>query len=699
MRGSDDHSAVDDFLAESQELIDLLSRDVLRLEVRDKTEAESQQNFNDLFRTVHTLKGLSAMFGFADLSRLAHILEDLLDDLRLGKLTLDDRVLDLLYEGTEGLSGLLRSNQEGGNATLDLEAFAESIKRLPRKQVPQRAILEQLGIDPAILAVLTEYEEHRLIENFERGLNIYDLVVTVELDQIETAIDDLKKRSQGIAEIIGYLPTLGTTGQKCIDMAVLLASKRSASSLSEQLGVAESAMKPIRKIASPAMGSFSLASMYSMEPKASSLNAPSQSRAGTTDHEERTLRSLSSMVRVDIRRLDHLLNTVGELGVVRASVARLLQRLRDGELDLRQLTAEMHHAHRSFGRLLNELQGSVLEARMVPLSQLFDKMAVVLRRTIREIGKDARLKVIGADTEVDKLVVEAIADPLMHIVRNAVDHGVEPPDERIALGKPLQAEISIHAYHQGNHVVIEIADDGRGIDPRAVQDAAASKGLLPATSVVELAPTDVFPVLFAPGFTTATEVTDLSGRGVGMDVVKTNIARLGGAVDLNSRLGAGTKITITLPITLAIINVLLFETGGRLLAISLASVQEALRVDEDEFFTVNGREMLTLRGETLSLCRLGKLLRFGEEPDVHRYVILIALGQRRVGLVVDRLLGQQDAVIKALGSSLSDVSGIAGASDLGDGRLVLVLDAAAILDEVAATAGSLQLGEGQHERT
>jgi two-component system chemotaxis sensor kinase CheA len=408
---------------------------------------------------------------------------------------------------------------------------------------------------------------------------------------------------------------------------------------------------------------------------------------------EISLRSLANVVRVDIRKLDHLMNVVGELGTVRAALGRLLDRFRSG-MDP-ALASEAQRISRAFARHLADAQESVLDIRMVPLSQLFDKVAVVVRQLAREQDKEVRLLVTGSETEVDKLIAEELADPLMHIVRNAIDHGIEAAVNRPALKKPRTATLAINAYQKGSSVVIELSDDGRGIDPSVVRDAAMKKGLMAESALADFSRDDLLDLVFLPGFSTAAAITDVSGRGVGMDVVKTNITRLGGAVELDSELGVGTKVTITLPITLAIINALLFEVGKRSFALPLTVVQEALRLDKSHVKTIEGREVLTLRGTTLPLCRVSEHFRFarteGEMGDA--FVIVVAVGPRRLGLIVDRLLGQQDLVVKGLGRSLANVHGIAGAADMGDHKLLLVLDAAAILEEVLVGRAP-QLGVG-----
>jgi len=304
--------------------------------------------------------------------------------------------------------------------------------------------------------------------------------------------------------------------------------------------------------------------------------------------------------------------------------------------------------------------------------------------------------VTGAETEIDKLIVEELSDPLMHMIRNAIDHGIEPREERLRAGKPAIGTIALNAFQKGNQVVIEVEDDGAGMDPAALVGAAIRRGVVNAEEARELALRDVFALVFMPGFTTKQVATDLSGRGVGLDVVKTNIAKLGGVVDITSDVGIGTKMTITLPITLAIINVLLVDIGGRPFAIPLASVEEAMALDEAHVRAIESREVLTVRGASLPICRLERL--FGMQPRGARkaraFVVIAQVADRRLGLVVDELVGQRDIVIKPLGKSLSRTRGFAGATELGDQRVALVLDVAALIEEVLATGETRFLVHG-----
>jgi two-component system chemotaxis sensor kinase CheA len=335
-------------------------------------------------------------------------------------------------------------------------------------------------------------------------------------------------------------------------------------------------------------------------------------------------------------------------------------------------------------RKLDELQKGILDVRMVPLGQVFDKLARLVRRIAREAGKEIDFSIAGGDVELDKLIVEELSDPLMHIIRNAIDHGIERPERREEGGKVRRGKVALRAHTQGAHVVIEIRDDGAGIDPERVKEVAVERGLITASQADELGARELLNLIFLPGFSTARSVSELSGRGVGLDVVKTNIAHLSGIIDLETEVGQGTALTLTLPVTLAIIRALVVSVSDRLYAVPLNSVLEILSVRDDEIRTVERREVVTLRGRTLPLLRLARLFDLPEKPLTRHFVVVVGLAQQRLGIVLDDLAGQQDIVAKPLGGRLRNVRGISGATDLGNRRTVLVLDVGALVEEVLA---------------
>jgi two-component system chemotaxis sensor kinase CheA len=698
----------DEFFAESQEIVEALSRDLLLLDHGQKEGKTDPDLVNSVFRGVHTLKGIAGMFGFAELSETAHQLEDLLDQIRLGKVALSQQTLDVLFEGVEVLQRLLGAAR-GESHEVDLEGFARLLQNVLGGGASEAETgLSGLELDPGVLSVLTEYEEHRLRTSVEQNVPLYRLRAKFSLTSIDTELEALKQLIKSFAEIITYLPSTEPSDDDSLEIVVLVASRRTLQQFREALSSTDIVVDLVQKRASgsiaapplevPPSGSIAPPAHGSVPPPPGAL-----AREGDVSP-----RAIAKTVRVDIEKLDHLMNVVGELGIVKSSVARVVERLA-ARPELKALLTELHRAQRAFERHLAGLQEGILDVRMVPLSQTFDRLGRAVRQASRERDKDVRLAVTGADTEVDKLIVEELVDPLLHIIRNAVDHGIESAEARHRVGKSPSGTIALNAYQKGNHVVIEIEDDGAGIDTTRVATRAIERGILTPETAAEMNAHELRQLIFLPGLSTAREVTDLSGRGVGMDVVRTNIGRLGGVVDVQSEVGVGTKFTLTLPITLAIVNALVLDVCQQAFAIPLSVVQEALFFDERGVRRIEGREVITLRGESLPIARVATLFalerreapaaRPGRRQGQAGYVVVTSLGQRRLGLVVDALEGQRDIITKPLGKSLASVRGISGATDLGDQRVILVLDAPAILDEVLSNDASAQLLSGNAQRS
>jgi two-component system chemotaxis sensor kinase CheA len=678
--------ARDEFFSEAQEIIESLSRNLLALDAAQKTGVSDPSLINEAFRAVHTLKGLAGLFGATQIGALAHRLEDLLDDVRLGRKELTAELLDLLFASVDVFSRVLAAEKE--LRTDPVPALVELMERLDTfgSQAPAAASpAEEYDLDPGMLAVLTEYEEHRLRTNIEQGLRLYRLRVQFDLTTIDKELEEIKERAKRHGEIITYLPTGETTSADSIELDLLMASNDDLATLIGSMGADNTVIEEIPRRRRASFGPPTAPPPVGVEPQAQRAIAPSvlsvAAVSGPSSEPEVSLKSVTQTVRVDIRKLDHLMNIVGELTIIRGSLARLAERLLgEGQ---RQLSAEVQRLQRSFDRRLTDMQNGILEVRMVPLGQVFDRLARVVRQISRDAGKEIRLVITGAETEIDKLIVEELSDPLMHMIRNSIDHGIEPPAERQKVGKPEAGTIALNAYQKGNHVMVEIEDDGRGIDEGALVDRAKQAGLLNEEEAAELSREERVNLIFLPGLTTKSEAGDLSGRGVGMDVVRTNISKLGGVIDVQTERRIGTKMTITLPITLAIVSSLLIEVGGHKYAIPLSSVSEAIAFDGTEVRVVDQHQVMTLRGGSLPLCFLGRLLGIeSESPPRRRFVVVASMGTKRLGLVVDHLFGQQDIIIKPLGRSLSQVRGFAGATELGDQRVGLVLDAGALIEEV-----------------
>lgn len=673
--------AIKDFLAEAEEIIETINLELVRLADQVDTGDADPETINGIFRGAHSLKGISGMFGFTDICELSHHMENLLDQLRLGKLPLSPSIVEVLFSALEMLTGLINGKAANEEYTVDLQPVVASIEAILKGDSGNAARpLDQLGIDPALLSVLTEYEEHRLLDNVARGRNLLKILASFSLTSFDQDLADLTDNLKQQGEVISTLPSPGDAFDK-IAFQLLYGTTLSIPQLTASIDLADASVMLIGPAstsgAAPSATSVP-AEEFTLEELMESDPGPGGSEAAAPD-ENSSLRSISRTVRVDIEKLDTLMNVVGELVLSKGAINRLVDEVKQHIPT--NLSTELHKATRILERRLDDLQAGVMEVRMVPVSQLFEKMTRIVRRVANEHGKKIALDIRGADTELDKLIVEDLTDPLMHIIRNAIDHGIELPAERLARGKPEKATICLWASQKGNHVVIEVKDDGHGIDAEQVRKKAVAKGMILPDA--ELSREEIYDLLFIPGFSTRDQVSDLSGRGVGMDVVKNNISSLSGMIEIESEPGQGTNMIMTLPITLAIIKALIVKVCGKTYAIPINSVLETLMIDPSAIETIEKREVMELRKSTLPLLRLGDV--FGLEPPERTnsqcFAAVVGMAEKRLGIVVDELLGQQDVVIKSLGKALSFVKGIAGAADLGSQKTILVLDVGGLMNE------------------
>jgi two-component system chemotaxis sensor kinase CheA len=675
-----------EFVSEAEEILERMRDELTDLaDGRGRGAEPDPELVNRLFRSAHSLKGLSGMFGLDGISELSHHLEDVLDRLRLGRTQLDDAALALLDDSVALIGSALEKLEDGDAAGVDEEAalLIGRIDAWTAAPAPSDAPGE-LELDPAMLRALTEYEEHRLRENVRRGRRIHVVDASFDILSFEEGLAELTAAVREVGEVLSTLPSPGESPESQIRFSLLVASELDAAALAARLELPADAVRSGSRRAGEA--SAAQPPPDAPETRDEELAAPARETdpdAGDGGPLELgSLKSISETVRVDIRKLDELMNLVGELVIQRGALAKLARTLRHDPATARA-GAELEKVHKGLERKLQELQAGVLEVRMVPLRQVFEKLSRVVRRLRRDTDKEVRLEIRGADTELDKLIVEELVDPLMHVVRNAFDHAIESAEERQAAGKSREGSIRLEAYQRGNDVVIAATDDGRGIDVEAVRRRAVERGLLAPGD--ELSRKELLDLVFAPGLSTRGEVTETSGRGVGMDVVRANITALGGVVDLDSIAGRGTTVTMTLPITLAIIQALIVGAADQRFAIPLNSVRETLLLDPRDVQRSDGRELLNLRGEALPLRRLALEFQLGaSEREQKQYAVVLGIGDARLGLLVDRLEGQQDVVIKPIQGPVRSVRGIAGATELGDAGAVLVLDVSALVDDARA---------------
>jgi two-component system chemotaxis sensor kinase CheA len=643
----DEDRARDEFTSEAEELLDSLSRDLADFEAQGQNVRP--ELVNKIFRGVHSLKGLAGMLGLARISDLAHGLEDMLDRLRMGRLAITRELLDLLFDSIDTLNRLLDPN-----ASVDVAPITSRIQQMVNRQ-QQRSDddpLAALALDDQTRRSLTEYEEHRLFENVRANKNIFSVEARFDFSDFDQRLRALTATLTEAGEVISTLPAADKSGGNGIAFRLLCGTDGDEAAIAAL--APDATIVSLRKSAPP-----------------------------EASEEEVSLRSISPTVRVDISKLDEVMNIVGEL-LIEKTRLEALTRNAGAAAPGRPQAATLQHISRNLDRKLNEMQKSVVEMRLVPVAQIYAKLARAVRKLARELNKQIELVLRGEDTELDKRMVEELTDPLMHIIRNALDHGIEPALEREVVGKPAAGRITLLAYQQGNSVVIDVSDDGRGIDPETIRRVAVQRGLIAAGEVVDAQ--RAYDLLFAPGFSTASAVSEISGRGVGLDVVKKNIQDLKGSIDVMSTPGQGATFRIRLPITLAIIEALIVRAAGEHFAIPLTSVEESLRIQSTDIRTVERREVFTLRDTTIPLLRLSDVFQL---DDVHGddrkwFVVVTRSGDKVTGLLVDALVRQQEVVIKSIGERLKSVPGVAGATEIGEGEIVLVVDAGSLIEQFGA---------------
>lgn len=695
-----------EFVTEAEEILERMFEDLSDLQEQRNGAGEINPDLvNQIFRSAHTLKGLAGMFGLDTIGHLAHRFEDILDGLRLGRISFNSPAALLLDEGLALLAILMTQLEHGdGSDAQAAQAFIEQIDAAIDASAPQRTDeLDALDIDSSLLRALTEYEEHRLRESIHRGRNIGLVDSVFEISAFEEGLSELSSAVREVGEVVSTLPSPGDAPESEIRFSLLVATDIDAGELRERLDYPDTIVQSVWNV-SGAAGSTSATVDDAMpvDPNGSAGEAPlvvdgsdGASSEESTDadsvasslswsnpggaSELESLRSISETVRVDIRKLDELMNLVGDLVIQRNAISGLATRLAT-DSQTAKIGAELAKTSKNLDRKLKELQSRVLDVRMVPLRQIFEKLSRVNRRLRRDLGKEIELEFSGADTELDKLIVEQLVDPLVHIVRNSLDHAIESAEERLAAGKPEAGRIRINAVQRGNHIVIEVEDDGRGMDVEAIRLRAIENGMISEDEALTRG--ELLNLAFEAGLSTRDEVSSISGRGVGMDIVRSNLAEMGGMVELASTEGRGTTVTITLPITLAIIQALIVRTGTERFAIPINSVLETMAVEPDEIGRSEGREVLNLRGEPLLLRRLGEEFEIeGASPEERQFAVVLGMGEQRLGLLVDRLEGQRDAVIKPIKGPIQSIRGISGATELGDHGAILVIDVSAIVGD------------------
>lgn len=629
---------MEDFLIEAFELIEQIDHDLVELEANP----EDLELLNRIFRVAHTVKGSSSFLNFDVLTELTHHMEDVLNKARKGELKITPDIMDVVLESVDMMKGLLESIRDNGSdaaAGIDIKNICASLTQISEGEAPSAA--------PEAPAAAPAPEPVKEPEPAAPAEEAAPEVSDAELSKLSD--------SEVEAEIERLLKV-----RKAEDQA-RRASKGIAPKSPEEIAPATSAAPA--PAAKPAPSRERDADKK--VPAASSSSAVAQEQT----------------IRVEVKRLDHLMNLIGELVLGKNRLLKIYDDVEE-RYEGEKFLEELNQVVSSLSLVTTDIQLAVMKTRMLPIAKVFNKFPRMIRDLSRELGKQIDLEISGEETELDKSIVEEIGDPLVHIIRNSCDHGIEDPETRKAMGKPEKGLVQLKAYNEGNHIVVEIVDDGKGLDADMLKAKSIEKGIITEREADAMSEKEAFGLIFKPGFSTAAKVTNVSGRGVGMDVVKTNIEKLNGIIDIESEVGKGTVMKLKIPLTLAIIQSLLVGTQEEFYAIPLASVLETVRVPIDDIYTIDGKNVLRLRDEVLSLVRLSDVFGVNKVFDGgdQTYVVIIGVAEAKLGIIVDTLVGQEEIVIKSMGDYLQNIPGIAGATIRGDGRVTLIIDVGAMME-------------------
>ena len=625
---------MEDFLVEAFEMIEQLDQDLVELE----NNPEDLDLLNRIFRVAHTIKGSSSFLNFDILTRLTHNMEDVLNKARRDELKITPDVMDVVLHSIDLMKALLAAIRDSGtdaNSGIEIDDTVSRLQAISssgtggesaESPAPQAAPAQSA-------APSTPADSNNPLAD-EPELDYSNM----SAEEVEAEIERLLKKRQE--------------------------ADKQARAAQKAGGVAPSVQAPKAPDSAPA---------------AQATPKPAPKKAG--GDEKAPAASVEQTVRVDVKRLDHLMNLIGELVLGKNRLIKIygdVEERYDGE----KFLEELNQVVASISSVTTDVQLAVMKTRMQLVGKVFNKFPRMVRDLSRELGKNIDLIITGEETELDKSIVEEIGDPLIHIIRNSCDHGIEKPEDRLALGKPETGTVTLKAYNEGNHIVIEIADDGKGLDAQMLKQKGIEKGVISEREVDTMSDKEAFGIIFKPGFSTAATISNVSGRGVGMDVVKTNIEKLNGIIDIESEKGVGTTQKLKIPLTLAIIQALLVAVQEEYYAIPLSSVIETVRVSQDEIYTVDGKSVLRLRDEVLSIVRLADIFKVDSvlENTNEVYVVVIGLAEQKMGVIVDYLVGQEEVVIKSLGYYLKGTEGIAGATVRGDGKITMIVDVAAMME-------------------
>ncbi len=656
---------MEDFLIEAFEMNEQLDQDLVELE----HNPEDLDLLNRIFRVAHTIKGSSSFLNLNILTHLTHNMEDVLNRARKGEIKITPDIMDVVLRSIDLMKTLLVTIRDTGSDTNNGKEneIEEAVKQL-QAITSQNLEGAKEGTKEAHQKenekeVKKEAKEENIEENQENKAKT-PTAESLASDNPLADEPDLDYTNMSAEEVEAEIERLLNKRQEA-DKERRAQKKQEA--------------KPKQEVA-PKTETHKTETPKTETPKAPKTETKAKAKADTEENKAPSI-GVEQTVRVDVRRLDHLMNLIGELVLGKNRLIRIYSDVEE-RYDGEKFLEELNQVVSSISAVTTDLQLAVMKTRMQPVGKVFNKFPRMVRDLSRELGKSIELIIEGEETELDKSIVEEIGDPLIHIIRNSCDHGIEPLEERRRLNKPETGKVQLSAYNEGNHIVIKISDDGKGLDPVMLKEKAIEKGVISERDAEGMSDREAFNLIFKPGFSTAKVVSNVSGRGVGMDVVKTNIEKLNGIIEIDSEVGVGTTQKLKIPLTLAIIQALLVGVQEEYYAIPLSSVLETVRISQDEIYTVDGKSVLRLRDEVLSLVRLSDIFKVDAilESNSDVYVVIIGLADQKIGVIVDYLIGQEEVVIKSLGYYLKNTRGIAGATVRGDGKITLIVDVGAMMD-------------------
>ncbi|MGM0750450.1 MAG: chemotaxis protein CheW [Bacillota bacterium] len=662
------------FIEESKENLQTCNEQLLELE----RNPEDLAIVNEIFRSAHTLKGMSATMGYEDLANLTHKMENVLDAIRNEKIKVTPEILDVVFKSVDDLEAMVFSIAEGGDGKRDVTEVVTLLQAIEKGEVLQSASNEAAAATEIhTLSMKYEAFEQTVIQqSFEQGFCCFEITVSLRGDcllkaaRVYMVFEVLEK----LGEVIKSFPTVEQLEEEQFDHSFVVAvvSQEDASDIEKSIRkVSEVEEVTLMELTSHHLHSNEN-NAYEEQQREVVEKEREEMMPKTTNSTGRQSNPSSKTIRVNIERLDVLMNLFEELVIDRGRLEQISKDLNNPELNetVERMT-----------RISADLQNIILNMRMVPVETVFNRFPRMVRQLARDLNKKIELEIIGAETELDRTVIDEIGDPLVHLIRNALDHGIEMPEVRLKNGKPEQGTVKLRSYHSGNHVFIELEDDGAGINKQRVLEKAIQKGVVSEEVGQTLTDRQIYELILSSGFSTAEQISDISGRGVGLDVVKATIESLGGSIAIDSTVGQGSLFSIQLPLTLSIISVMLVEIEAEKYAIPLSSIIETAIVKKEEIMNAHNQRVIDFRGKVVPLLFLEDVFDIPKDSKDEEFysVVVVRKGEKMAGLVVDSFIGQQEIVLKSLGNYLNDVFAISGATILGDGQVALIVDCNALI--------------------